>query len=94
MSFKRFETSDIVISNDVITAAAWSTNSPTLTSFFTSSVQKNGSSGDFYLSIYQVDPVTSASPPVTVSFEAWVSWPMPTLPAEGSIVTNFDGDPV
>jgi len=61
MSFKRFETSDIVISNDVITAAAWSTNSPTLTSFFTSSVQKNGSSGDFYLSIFQVDPVTSAS---------------------------------
>ena len=61
MSFKRFETSDIVISNDAITSTAWSSNAPILSSFFTSSVQVNGSSGDFYLSIFHQDPITSAS---------------------------------
>jgi len=61
MSFKRFDTEDIVVSSDSITGPAWSTGNPTLTSFFTSSIQKNGSSGDFYMSAYQVDPSISAS---------------------------------
>lgn len=61
MSFKRFETEDIVVSSDSITGPAWSTGNPSLTSFFTSSIQKNGSSGDFYMSVYQVDPNISAS---------------------------------
>mgnify|MGYP000087890236 CR=1 FL=1 len=61
MSFKRFDAEDIVVSSDSITGPAWSTKNPALTNFFTSSIQKNGSSGDFYMSVYHVDPNTSAS---------------------------------
>ena len=53
MGFKRLDAEDFVVSADAVQSTAWSTNSPTLTSFFTSSVQKAGSSGDYYLSIYQ-----------------------------------------
>jgi hypothetical protein len=61
MSFKRFDAQDIVVSSDSITTAAWSENRPTLTSFFTSSVQKAGSSGDYYYSVYDGDPTLSTS---------------------------------
>jgi hypothetical protein len=61
MSFKRFDTEDIVISSDSITGPAWSTGNPTLTSFFTSSVQVAGSTGDFFVSVFQVDPDISSS---------------------------------
>jgi hypothetical protein len=68
MSFKRFDTEDIVVSSDSITGTAWSTGAPTLTSFFTSSVQKAGSSGDFYLSVFEADPnVVNSS--ASVQFE-------------------------
>lgn len=53
MGFKRFDTEDLVISNDAVTAAAWSNNTPELTSFFTSSIQTAGSNGEFYYSVYQ-----------------------------------------
>jgi len=53
MSFKRLETDDFVISADSITAAIWTNNSPTLTQFFTSSVQAAGAAGLFYRSVYQ-----------------------------------------
>jgi hypothetical protein len=53
MAFKRFDAEDFVVSSDSITSTLWSTGNPTLTSFFTSSVQEAGSSGDYYLSIYQ-----------------------------------------
>ena len=53
MGFKRFDTEDLIISNDAITSAAWSNNTPTLTSFYTSSVQTAGSNGEFYYSLYQ-----------------------------------------
>ena len=59
MSFKRFETQDIVISSDSITGPAWSTGNPQLSTFFTSSIQRVGSSGDYYLDIFQSDPVAS-----------------------------------
>jgi hypothetical protein len=36
-----------------VTAGAWTGNVPTLTKFFTSSVQAAGASGNYYLSIYQ-----------------------------------------
>jgi len=61
MSFKRFDIQDIVASSDSITGPAWSTNEPTLTEFHTSSIQYNGSSGDYYLSIYHQDTTVSAS---------------------------------
>jgi len=53
MGFKRFDPEDLVISNDAVTATAWSNNTPTLTSFYTSSVQIAGSNGEFYYSVYQ-----------------------------------------
>ena len=37
MSFKRLDPEDFLVSIDSVTATAWSTNSPTLTTFFTSS---------------------------------------------------------
>lgn len=53
MSFKRLDTEDFVVSSDSITSTLWSTGNPTLTAFYTSSVQAAGSSGDYYLSVYQ-----------------------------------------
>ena len=53
MGFKRLDAQDFVVSADAVQSTAWSTNSPTLTTFFTSSVQKAGSSGDYYLSVFQ-----------------------------------------
>ena len=61
MSFKRFDTEDIVVSTDSITGTAWSTGNPALTDYFTSSIQVAGSSGEFYISVFQVDPALSAS---------------------------------
>ena len=53
MGFKRFDPEDLIVSNDAVTSAAWSNNTPTLTSFYTSSVQVVGNVGQFYYSIYQ-----------------------------------------
>ena len=52
MSFKSFDPQDFVVSSDSITSTLWSTGTPTLTQFFTSSVQAAGSSGNYYLSVY------------------------------------------
>ena len=53
MAFKRLDPEDFVVSSDSITSTLWSTGAPALTSFFTSSTQAAGSSGDYYLSVYQ-----------------------------------------
>jgi hypothetical protein len=52
MAFKRFDPEDFVVSSDSITSTLWSTGNPTLTTFFTSSVQAVSSAGNYYLSIY------------------------------------------
>ena len=54
MSFKRLDAEDFVVSADQIQGIAWSTGLPTLSSFFTSSAQAVGTSGNYYLSVYQV----------------------------------------
>ena len=51
MSFKRLDAEDFVVSADAVQSTAWSTDAPTLTTFFTSSVQKSGTSGNYYLSV-------------------------------------------
>jgi hypothetical protein len=61
MSYKRLDAEDFVVSIDSITSTLWSTNNPTLTEFYTSSVQAAGSSGNYYLAIYQ----TSSNDPNT-----------------------------
>jgi len=53
MSFKRLEADDFVVSADSVSSTLWSGDIPTLTTFFTSSTQEAGSSGNYYLSIYQ-----------------------------------------
>ncbi len=66
MGFKRLEAEDFVVSSDAVQSTAWSTNAPTLTHFFTSSVQMAGSSGDYYVSVYQTG---SAVVGATVQFD-------------------------
>ena len=61
MSFKRLDAEDFLVSSDSITSTLWSTGVPTLTEFFTSSIQEAGSSGDFYLSVYQIESSGSAA---------------------------------
>ena len=63
MSFKRLDPEDFVVSSDSITSTLWSTNALTLTQFFTSSVQEGGSSGDFYLTVYQTSSTLTNSTP-------------------------------
>lgn len=55
MSFTRLAPSDFVVSSDSITAPAWSSNQPTLTTFFTASstVSTAINAGAFYLNVYQ-----------------------------------------
>jgi hypothetical protein len=61
MSFKRLEADDFVISADSISSTLWSNGSPTLTTFFTSSVQALGSSGNYYLNIFITSSQTASS---------------------------------
>jgi hypothetical protein len=61
MAFKRFDPEDFVVSSDSITSTLWSTGAPTLTEFFTSSVQAAGSSGNYYLSVYQTSSLLSTA---------------------------------
>ncbi len=61
MGFKRLDAQDFVVSADAVQSTAWSTDTPTLTSFFTSSVQKSGTSGNYYLSTFQVTPTDDAA---------------------------------
>lgn len=51
MSFKALDTTDFVISADSVTAPAWSTNTVTLSTFYTGSSCFNTSS--FYVDVYQ-----------------------------------------
>ena len=55
MSYKRLDAEDFVVSTDSITSTLWSTDNPTLTTFFTSSIQEGGSSGNYYLAVYQTE---------------------------------------
>jgi hypothetical protein len=61
MAFKRFDPEDFLVSSDSITSTLWSTGAPTLTSFNTSSVQAAGSSGNYYLSVYQTASTDSTA---------------------------------
>tara|TARA_R110000803_G_scaffold36932_4_gene79495 strand:+ start:850 stop:1854 length:1005 start_codon:yes stop_codon:yes gene_type:complete len=55
MSFVRLDPRDVVVSADTVTAPVWSTNQPTLTTFFTSSNQQTLSTADFYAEVTAVD---------------------------------------
>jgi len=53
MGFKRFDPEDFVVSSDTVTSTVWSNNAVELDSFFTSSTQTAGSSGEYYINVYQ-----------------------------------------
>lgn len=55
MSYTQFAPSDFVVSTDSVTAPAWSSNVPTLTSFYTASATATTtvSAGAYYLNVYQ-----------------------------------------
>jgi len=61
MSFKQLEADDFVISADSVSSTLWSTGNPTLSTFFTSSVQEASTSGDYYLNIYNTGSDLSGS---------------------------------
>ena len=61
MGFKRLDAEDFVVSADAVQSVAWSTGAPTLTAYFTSSVQAAGSSGNYYLSVYQTSSTLSTT---------------------------------
>jgi len=63
MSFNRLETSDFVQSSDAVSSTLWSTDSPTLSTFFTSSTQEGGNSGKYYLTVYQTGSAQSNAAP-------------------------------
>lgn len=65
MSFKRFEADDLVVSAEPVSAPVWSTGTPILTSFFTSSTQPTSTSGNYYVDIYQTGSELNGS---TVQF--------------------------
>lgn len=61
MGFKRFEPEDFVVSADTVSSTVWSNNSISLNTYFTSSVQREGSSGPYYLNIYQTSSTDSTA---------------------------------
>ena len=61
MSFKRLEADDFVISADSISSTLWSTNTQQLSTFYTSSIQANGSSRNYYLNIFATSSNTASA---------------------------------
>ena len=59
MSFKRLDPEDFLVSSDSIVNTLWSTDTPTLTTFFTSSTQVGSSAGTYYYSVYQTSSLES-----------------------------------
>jgi len=61
MSYKALDPQDFLVSADTITAPCWTNYVSPLTSMYTSSVQAAGTSGNYYLNIYNLDPSVSSS---------------------------------
>lgn len=59
MSFKRLDPEDFLVSSDSIVNTLWSTDTPTLTTFFTSSTQVASTAGTYYYSVYQTGSTLS-----------------------------------
>ena len=67
MSFKRLDPEDFLVSIDSVTATAWSTNNPTLSTFFTSST--TSSNDDYYKNVYQTaSAATSAAVQFAIAY--------------------------
>ena len=61
MGFKRFDAEDFVVSADTVTSTVWSNSAPTINEFYTSSNQAEGTSGPYYLNVYQTASADSTA---------------------------------
>jgi hypothetical protein len=61
MSYKTLDPQDFLVSADTVTAPCWTNYITPLTAMYTSSVQAAGTSGNYYLNIYNLDPSTYSS---------------------------------
>ena len=52
MWYKRFDQQDVVVSAESITSPVWTGDKTTLTTFFTSSTQTGGTTGDYYYNVF------------------------------------------
>ena len=83
MSFNRLVADDFVVSADSITAGLWTDNqTPTITTFFTSSTQAAGNSGDYYLNVFSNAATSSLEFAVNYGNQA----------GSGSVAYNTDVD--
>jgi len=53
MSYTALTLDDQVVSSEVLVSTAWTNGQYTLNQFWTSSTQQSGSTGAFYLNVYQ-----------------------------------------
>jgi hypothetical protein len=67
MSFKRLDPEDFTFGVDSVVAPAWSTNSSSLTSFFTSSIQQGTNTAQYYTDVYNSNPSLPGSPKIQFS---------------------------
>jgi hypothetical protein len=61
MSYKTLDPQDFLVSADSVTAPCWTNYSNPILSLYTSSVQAAGTSGNYYLNVYNADPSTDTS---------------------------------
>ena len=61
MSYKALDPQDFLVSADSITAPCWTNYVSPLTAMYTSSVQIAGTSGNYYLNIYNANPLNDTS---------------------------------
>ncbi len=66
MAFKRLDPEDFVVSSDTITGTVWSSGTPNLSTFFTSSAQTSSAAGNYYLSVY--DTATTSSTQFEIAY--------------------------
>ena len=59
MAFKRLDPEDFVVSSDTITGTVWSSGTPKLSTFFTSSNQESSAAGKYYLNVYDTAATSS-----------------------------------
>jgi hypothetical protein len=93
MSFNRLAPEDFVVSSDSVTATLWSGGVVPLTNFFTSSTQEAGSSGNFYLNIYQTSSLASAEVQFAIAYGNQVGsgsiWYNPAVPGMSPTKTTY-----
>ncbi len=59
-TFSPINAEDLIISNENVTSTVWENNQPTLTTFYTSSVQVASSTGQFYYNLYGSSEATGS----------------------------------